>query len=270
MNVQEFTGNNDHRSLPPAPTPGEVYADELKRLEETQRREQRRERLFGYSKLLLAALTLTAAFLLYRHAAVLLLLILPVAAFVVLAVLQENLLNSIRYRTRAIAYYERGLARLQDRWAGSGETGERFLDPQHPYARDLDIFGPASLFEYLSSARTRAGEETLARWLLNPASPGEVAARQEAIRELRVRIKFRESLFCSGETVRKGVHPEALAAWGEAKPVFPSQRPRMLVSVLAILWIDEHRRLGGVGSARSRPAHDIAELRILSPGSCAA
>lgn len=182
-------------------------------------------------------MTVIAAVILRSHPAALAWLLMPVAAFIVLAVLQEKLLNAIRYRTRAILFYERGMARLQDRWAGSGETGERFLDPAHPYARDLDIFGQASLFEYLTSARTRAGEETLARWLLMAASPDEVIARQAAVRELEQRVKFRERLFCSGETVRLGVHPEMLSAWGEGQPVFARSGVRIVISVLATLWV---------------------------------
>jgi MutS domain V len=215
----------------------EIYAEELRNLGQLQAFQQRRERLLGYSKLLIAIATLVAALFLPRHLLAFALLAAPVAAFLVLAVLQEKLLASIRYRTRAIAFYERGLARLNDQWAGSGETGERFLDPLHPYARDLDLFGRASLFEYLSSARTRAGEETLARWLLAPAHPDEVLARQAAVRELRGRVKFRERLFSAGETVRLGVHPEALSAWGESSPVFAQRNVRVLVSILAILWI---------------------------------
>ncbi len=118
-----------------------MYAEELQRLAALQAVERRRERILGYSKLAIAILTLTAAAFLYRHAILLVTLLAPVALFVVLAVMQEKLLASIRYRTRAIAFYNRGLARLTDQWAGSGETGERFLDPAHPYARDLDLFG---------------------------------------------------------------------------------------------------------------------------------
>ena len=215
----------------------QLYSHELARLSALQSADQRRERILGYAKLLLAILTLTAALLLRHHAVAFAFLLLPVAGFIVLAILQEKLLAAIRYRTRAISFYERGLARLEDRWAGGAETGERFLDPAHPYARDLDLFGRASLFEYLSTARTRAGEETLAQWLLQPAPPAEIVARQEAIRELRPRVKFRERLFSAGETVRLGVHPDALAAWGEAPPVFPQRSVRLTVSVLAILWI---------------------------------
>jgi hypothetical protein len=217
--------------------PAEVYAGELQRLATLQASEQRRERAFGYSKLAIALLTLATAAILYRHAIALVLLLAPVVLFIVLAVLQEKLLDSIRYRTRAMTFYERGLARLSDRWAGSGETGERFLDPEHPYARDLDLFGRASLFEYLSSARTRAGEDALARWLLHAASPEEATARQQSIGELQARVRFREQLFCVGETVRLGVHPDTLSAWGESSPVFGHRGVRIIVSVLATLWI---------------------------------
>jgi hypothetical protein len=218
-------------------TPAQIYERELNILGIAQAIEQRRERLLGYSKLVLAGLTVLAAVLLHRSAIALFLLLIPVAVFIALAIQQEKLLASVRYRTRALAFYERGLARLHDRWSGSGETGERFLDPAHPYARDLDLFGPASLFQFLSTPRTHAGEKTLAEWLLAPAPVAEIAARQAAVRDLQHRVKFRERLSFTGETVRLGVHPDALATWGESQPVFTSISDRIVISVLAILWI---------------------------------
>ena len=158
--------------------------------------------------------------------------------FVALAVRQEKLLASIRYRTRAISFYERGLARLNDRWAGAGETGERFLDPAHPYARDLDLFGRASLFEYLSSARTRAGEETLARWLLNAAPPDEILARQDAIRELRTRGSSSASAcFLRAKRSASACTPTRWPRGERPSHAFPHAACRIVVSVLALLWI---------------------------------
>ena len=86
--------------------------------------------------------------------------------------------------SRAIRFYEQGLSRLDGSWPGKGNYGERFLEPSHPYARDLDLFGRASVFELLCTARTGAGEEALARWLLVAAPPDEVRARQAAATEL--------------------------------------------------------------------------------------
>src|SRR5271157_5607621 len=77
---------------------------------------------------------------------------LPAAVFVCLIVAHERVLRARRAAGRAVAHYERALARLDGQWAGHGETGERFLDRTHPYAADLDLFGRASLFELMSTA----------------------------------------------------------------------------------------------------------------------
>ena len=97
--------------------------------------------------------------------------LLPAALFVALAVLHEHVLRLLDRRRRAERYFEKALARLDGKWAGTGETGDRYLDPAHPYAQDLDLFGKGSLFELLCTARTHIGEDTLARWLLAPADP---------------------------------------------------------------------------------------------------
>jgi len=140
----------------------------------------------------------------------------------------ERAINARARLNRAILFYERGLARLNGRWAGTGgENGDRFLHDEHLYAQDLDLFGEASLFELLSSARTRIGEDTLAAWLKAPAEPSVVRARQQAVVELAPRTDLREDLAVLGENLRTGVNAEALAAWGElparlASPTVPA------------------------------------------------
>ena len=137
----------------------------------------------------------------------------PAAAFYWAGVHLDRAVDARARLVRAVAFYERALARLDGRWAGAGsETGDRFLDDAHLYARDLDLFGKASLFELLSSARTRIGEETLAAWLKAPATPPAVRARQDAVTELAARADLREDLAVLGEDARSGLHAEALAA----------------------------------------------------------
>jgi hypothetical protein len=135
---------------------------------------------------------------------------------------------------RAIAFYERGLARLEDRWTGSGEAGDRFRDEKHPYANDLDLFGGGSLFELLSIARTRAGEETLAAWLTAPASPAEIRARQEAVTELTPALDLREALALAGSDVRAGVNSEALVDWAGGEAVLRESWLRGVAAALTI------------------------------------
>ena len=166
-------------------------------------------------------------------------LLVPLVVFVALVVGHEPLRRAAHRASRAVVFYEKGLARLEDRWAGTGESGERFLDPAHPYAADLDLFGRGSLFERLCTARTRAGEETLAAWLMHPAGVDEVGERQAAVSELRGRLDLREEIELLGSDLRAGIDPEALAAWGSEPRAFPSGRVAIAVgaAVLAALAV---------------------------------
>jgi hypothetical protein len=89
--------------------------------------------------------------------------LIPAAAFFGLVLYHGRLRRAQDRARRAAAFYERGLSRLENRWQGNGNPGTEYRQEDHLYAADLDILGNASLFELLCTARTRAGEETLAR-----------------------------------------------------------------------------------------------------------
>jgi hypothetical protein len=146
----------------------------------------------------------------------------PLVLFFILVVIHARVVERLERANRAVLFYERGLERLENRWMGKGETGDRFRNPSHLYQDDLDIFGKGSLFELLSQARTRSGEDALAQWLLAPAALEGAAARQEAVLELQPGLDLREELAVLGEAVRSTMDPEAVARWGEAPEVrFP-------------------------------------------------
>lgn len=115
-------------------------------------------------------------------------------------------------------FYERRLACVEGRWAGTGEPGTRFQDDNHPCAPDLDLFGTGCLFELMNTSRTRKGEEILADWLLAPAPPCEVEARQRAVAELRPGLDLREDLAELGSRGPATDRLDMLAAWGRTDP----------------------------------------------------
>ncbi|HEX8908208.1 MAG TPA: DNA mismatch repair protein MutS, partial [Anaeromyxobacteraceae bacterium] len=131
----------------------------------------------------------------------------PGALFLALIVWHDRTLRALARARRAVAFHEDGLARLDGSFAGRGDGGDRYASEDHPYARDLDLFGKGSLFELLCTARTRPGADLLARWLLAPASAGEVRARQGAAADLAPRLDLREDLAVLGEDVRADIHP---------------------------------------------------------------
>lgn len=166
----------------------------------------------------------------------------PVAAFAVVAVYHARVLRARGCSLRVVEVYQRGLARIEDRWMGGGQQGERFRglghgDSGHIYADDLDVFGVGSLFELLSTARTRMGEDALAAWLLSPAPVEEILGRQGAVAELRGNLDLREDLAVLGKEAGAGVHPEALLRWAEAPVEIRQRWLRWLAPMLALLAI---------------------------------
>jgi len=194
-------------------------------------------RVFGYLQLAAVVSALAAVGLALFHKLSIFWVFGPAAAFATLFIIHERLLRVAEQRRRSIRYFERALDRLEGKWAGQGEAGDRFLDPAHPYARDLDLFGKGSLFELLCTARTQVGVETLAEWLLYPADPDTVRSRQLAVDDLRSQVDWREELAVVADEARSGVHATALAAWGEAAPLLASRRLLVLTTALALLGV---------------------------------
>src|SRR5665213_3256750 len=139
----------------------------------------------SYARIAVASMGAALAWLtLWAHTLSAWWLALPALLFVSLVVRHDRVIRARDGATTSVAFYERGLARIEDRWMGTGEPGLNFLDnPDHPYVQDLDLFGRGSLFELLCTARTHVGEATLAAWLTHAANVTDIRGRQEAVEE---------------------------------------------------------------------------------------
>ena len=177
-----------------------------------------------------------------------------VGVFVALLIAHDRVIQAKRRAERAAAFYEGGLARLEGRWAGTGNARRRDDANSHPYAEDLDLFGEGSLFELLCRARTPAGEEKLATWLLAPADPPTIRARQQAIEELRQRLDLREDLHLLGDDVRSQLDPAALIEWGAGAGHPVSALPRLAAVAMTSV------SLGAAAAAIFTPAGIIPLL----------
>jgi MutS domain V len=217
--------------------PAALYAALLSERKQNTASFERNNTRFAYARLAIAVSAAIVVWLALSRGFSILWVLIPVCAFVALMMAHERLTRRLQRLRRAEAFFERGLARLNGDWEGRGETGEQYLDPAHPYAQDLDLFGKASLFELLSAARTHIGEATLAKWLLAPETPERVRARQAAVEELRTRIDLREQLAVLAEDARTGVDPVSLARWGEAPPQLASRGLRVSAWAFRILGI---------------------------------
>ena len=200
--------------------PREEYKTRLARWREVIDTENKRYTRVSDLRLLVAIAAAVLAYLVFGSVTVSVAwLLAPAVAFFLLMLWHLRIDKRRQFALRAARYYEQGLQRLDDQWAGSGNTGDRFADPEHPYAADLDLFGRGSLFELISTARTYEGEATLARWLKEPATADEARRRLQAVRELAPQVDQRERLMLLGEEIRSEVQAKALAEWAAEPPV---------------------------------------------------
>lgn len=72
------------------------------------------------------------------------------------------------------------------------ENGVEFIDFQHPYAYDLDIFGDHSLFQNINRTATYIGKKTLAALLLKVQPTTSIIENQEAVKELTTKLQWRQ------------------------------------------------------------------------------
>ena len=162
----------------------------------------------------------------------------PLFVFAALVLRHDRVIRSKALVGRAVKFYERGLIRIDDGWPAGEEPFVPEIDPAHAYGADLDLFGRESLYERLSAARTSAGRRTLGDWLLQPAVPEVIRARQAAVAELRPLMDLREDLAVLGPDVPSGAGSPMLRwAAQKASPIGAAARAAALVLVAAALLL---------------------------------
>jgi hypothetical protein len=164
-------------------------------------------------------------------------LIVPSVIFIGLVVVHGRVARNLDRAKRAVAFYDRALERLADRWRGVGVSGNRYMDGDHPYSADLDIFGNGSLFQLLCGSRTRIGEDTLAQWLSHAAAPESLLERQQSVAELCEQVDFREAQSLLDTEVHDELDQNRLRLWAAAEPKHVADWQRTGAAVLGLLAI---------------------------------
>jgi len=98
----------------------------------------------------------------------------------------------------ALALINRQEAQVMDHDFSFFKDGSSFADPLHPYAIDLDIFGPFSFFQYTNRSTTVIGSQRLADVLNEPIPLAEIPERQIAIKELSDNLDWRQHFQAHG------------------------------------------------------------------------
>jgi MutS domain V len=220
--------------LQPAIDPRAEYARRLERHEQLAAELERRHIRAGNTKLAIIAAGIVVTILILGHALSPYWIFVPLVLLGVFIVLHERVLRAKFRADTAVSLYRAGLARIDDKWAGAGSPGDRFRNPDHVYADDLDLFGRGCLFELLSTARLPMGEGRLASWLSAPSPQNEIVSRQQTVAELRDKLDLREDIALAAEDLRPRVNPAGLLAWAEDKPRLTQHALRYMFALFAV------------------------------------
>jgi hypothetical protein len=214
--------------------PREEYARRLEIHVATVARRERQHIHIGNTKLaVVGGAILLLLLMLAKHTSPYWL-ILPAIIYAVLAIPHEQVIRAREHAKTAAAFYRLGFARMDDCWSGKGASGERFRDPKHVYADDLDLFGRGCLFELLSTARMPMGENLLAEWLLSPSPVQEIIDRQRLVAEMNPKLDLREDLAAAVEDLRARLNPESLVKWCESESLLGGVGVRIAAAALAV------------------------------------
>lgn len=117
------------------------------------------------------------------------------------------------------------------------DTGHKFINQNHPYTSDLDIFGQHSIFQLVNRTTTESGMILLSEWLSEPAPNYEIHDRQKAIKELSQNLDWRQDFQASGMHFQnKKSDYYKLLDWVEA-PVVLLKYQRIYIAVAIILSV---------------------------------
>jgi len=117
------------------------------------------------------------------------------AATVFIRLIYKDLANraAIKHLQQLITINENELLALQGKYE-QFEDGTIYTPQDHFYANDMDIFGKASLYQFINRTTSEPGAEKLANWLLTAVDVDNILYRQETTKELVTKNEWRQNL----------------------------------------------------------------------------
>jgi hypothetical protein len=126
---------------------------------------------------------------------------------------QSGIIKQKNYYQHLITINELELKSLDGDYYSFAD-GSQYLDKNHPYSYDLDVFGHASLFQFINRTISKPAADMLANWLKAPADLSEIKLRQEAITELKEKAEWRQQLNALGYEYQDAAnHPGPVLNW---------------------------------------------------------
>ncbi len=166
----------------------------------------------SWARVIIAVVILLLIYLLFKNPAFIWLVILGVVGYAYLVSIHEKLKYQLSIARNHLTINEAEVKALHGDITSFGD-GRQFINGQHHYTVDLDIFGKGSIFQLLNRTSSEPGSELLAGMLGSPLkNKSEILNRQEAVKELGSKTEFRQMFQAIGMTSgeKKNDHDQLL------------------------------------------------------------
>jgi len=178
------------------------------------------------SRIRLLTFIFTAALLIWfaqtgNYSGICISLLTGIIVFLILIRYHSKVLNEKKYREAVLRINSDELKVLDGNFS-SFDGGNEFIDPDHPFSYDLDVFGDGSLFQYLNRTVTNHGREALADKLLNPLlQTDKIIGYQQAIAELSDKTEWRQDFQATGMIYNDNKYDkDRIIEWLNLPPLF--------------------------------------------------
>ena len=159
------------------------YNRQLTRFKQDLRKLKNRSFIVSMGRLFLFLALVTALYF-YHHSMgqILLIFFIWLPLFLILIAKNADLIKNIRKTKYLIQINETEMSVLNDNYADLPD-GSAYINPEHDYSYDIDLFGKGSFFQYINRSFKKSTQDFLAK-TLTINSTEDIIEKQTAIKEL--------------------------------------------------------------------------------------
>jgi hypothetical protein len=206
-----------------------AYSEQLNEL-------NRRRRWFAVLRLILAVMIVALLYYLFFNSTMIVWssLAISITAFIFTIARDADNTARIVYLNNLIAINDEELS-IRAGIYSDREDGHEYLTSDHPYSADIDLFGPASLYQYMNRCTSTQGKNLLAHLLLNASTTEEIAARQQAAASLAAHVTWRQNFQEAGavNSVTKQTE-EKILNWHQQRDALNSSFWQIIPNVFTV------------------------------------
>ncbi|HZH94452.1 MAG TPA: hypothetical protein VEY06_01145 [Flavisolibacter sp.] len=180
--------------------PAEIYRAEAQKHAATLQRLRKRRNGLGWARGAVVLATIAAAYVAFGNSYLYGWIVIAVGVSLFLFFLNHDINNdnAIANTTRLTGINEEEIKVLNHQFRHRFD-GRSYAAPLHPYADDLDVFGTASLYQYINRCHTEQGRNLLAANFLAPLPVEAIKARHEAVKEVAGLLQWRQQFQAHAE-----------------------------------------------------------------------